>query len=87
VAFPRQERFPLDPLIRVADLKYPTDPRHPHTSGLLRVLAQEGMPRINMTRWKRAGGVPTFSADRLAVSLGEWPGALWPDWIERGVDA
>lgn len=34
----------------------------------------------------RAEGLEDYDADAVAISLGDWPGAVWPGWIEAGLD-
>lgn len=65
----RQPRLAVDPLLR----KY----------GTVAALARaSGCPRSSFTRWQREGGIPLFTADRIAIRLRLHPVEVWPEWYQ-----
>ena len=63
----RQPRLAIDPLLRM----------YGSVSALARA---SGCPRSCLTRWQREGGIPLYTADRLAIRLRLHPVDVWPEW-------
>jgi len=37
--------------------------------------------------WRKRGGIPLFSADRVAIAYGTHPARIWRDWYREEVSA
>lgn len=67
----RQPRLAVDPLLYM----------YGNVSALARAA---GCPRSSLTRWQREGGIPLYTADRIAIQLRLHPAELWPEWYAVG---
>ena len=41
------------------------------------------LPRSTIYRWRREGGIPYYTADRIALRLGTHPVLIWPDYHQE----
>ena len=68
---PPSPRWPLEPLMAVTGTHTPME--------LARVLEVNSS---QVHHWKKGGGVPDRSADRMAVRLGLHPLNVWPEFCD-----
>jgi hypothetical protein len=71
----RQPRFPTDELIAWWEQRYGQE------FNVTRFAQQAGIDRSMFHHWQQRGGIPLWSADRVAIRCGVHPCRIWPDWF------
>lgn len=77
-----QQRFPLAPLYELAQ-RVANLPEGARDDGFttVRLARMTGTELRYFYRWRADGGVPIFSADRVACRLGFHLCLIWPEWF------
>lgn len=75
-----QPRLPYAPFARYVDLNCP------QANG--RQLSERQMARFcdtppsSIDKWRAAGEIPLYAADRAAIAMGTHPAMIWPEWFD-----
>ena len=80
---PKERRLPLAPLYALGKSVDALPDRHDGFT-TLRLARLTGVHPRNFHRWRRAGGIPIFTAGRVACRLGYHPSLVWPEWFQLG---